>query len=234
MHNHRTSENYLLSSYNYHLPPELIAQEPAHPRDSSRLMVCDPTSGNSGDSAVDHRTFRELDTILSSGDVLVINDSRVIPARVKGLKSTGGKSEVLFLNPLDDDSPLEALIRGRVREGTVIDPIGSRHPDQRIKIRRHISEGRYEVMVNGTTDMSTFLHEVGELPVPPYIKKPLLEQENYQTVYSGEPGSVAAPTAGLHFTNDLLHRLERRGVQVMKVTLHVSIGTFLPISSSGW
>ena len=217
----RTEETYLLSSFNYHLPPELIAQEPVHPRDSSRFMVCD-LDGNEkcmdrgdGDlsgasNEIRHLRFHDLPNLLSSDDILMVNDSRVIPARVKGHKTTGGKSEVLFLSTDPEKGPLEALIKGRIREGAKIYPdtsgIRSEGSGERTRIRvvRHISEGRYEVEVRGvggtlgTNEIMTFLEESGEMPVPPYIQKPLEEKEDYQTVYSREAGSVAAPTAGLH------------------------------------
>lgn len=235
---HRTDEAHLLSSYNYHLPAELIAQEPVHPRDSSRFMVC-----GLEEERIDHLRFSDLPDLLSSDDILVVNDSRVIPARVKCHKSTGGKSEVLFLSTDPSQGPLEALIKGRIREGGTIIPdkggiaclaeggrkaIGTSDSIS-IRVVRHISEGRFEVEVKGTDDVNGFLDRAGEMPVPPYIRKPLAEREDYQTVYSREAGSVAAPTAGLHFTEELLDRLQRNGVRIVPITLHVSIGTFLPV-----
>ncbi|MCK4613959.1 MAG: S-adenosylmethionine:tRNA ribosyltransferase-isomerase, partial [Thermoplasmata archaeon] len=237
MNTDRTEEEYLLSSYNYHLPSELIAQDPADPRDSSRLMVCDLET-----DMIDHLRFRDIEGLLSEGDILVLNDSRVIPARIKGHKPTGGKAEVLFLNPLDNDGPLEALIKGRIKEGGVIIPDetttgrvrerGSRGAGAgqiRIRAVRHINEGRFEVELQGVDALETFMERHGEMPVPPYIKKSLDQREKYQTVFSNEPGSIAAPTAGLHFTKDLLTRLKKKGIRILTITLHVSIGTFLPV-----
>jgi len=224
-------EEYLLSSYNYHLPHELIAQEPANPRDSSRLMKCDL-----GRDFVGHLRFRDLENLMDSGDILVLNDSRVIPARVKGHKPTGGKAEVLFLNPLDTGGPLEALVKGRVKIGGEIIPdkygiMGPRRTEgqPKVKVVRQIHEGRFEVEVVGIDDLPGFLDSSGEMPVPPYIKKSLDEGEKYQTVYSDPPGSIAAPTAGLHFTDELLNRLGKKGIRILTITLHVSIGTFLPV-----
>lgn len=237
-------ERFLLSSYHYHLPPELIAQDPANPRDSSRFMVCDLEK-----DTVDHTQFRDLESILDPGDVLVLNDSRVIPARIRGHKPTGGKAEVLFLNALDTEAPLEALIKGRVPEGGIIIPdtiadsgndlscnrktghAGSGNSNDHVKVRvvRHIHEGRFEVEILGADGPETLMNRYGEMPLPPYIRKPLDIKEKYQTVFSRESGSIAAPTAGLHFTNDLLDRLKTKGIRIVTVTLHVSIGTFLPV-----
>ena len=242
-------ESFLLSSYNYHLPPELIAQEPTHPRDSSRLMVCDLNRNE-----LKHLRFHGIGNVLEKGDILVLNDSRVIPARVRGRKPTGGKTEVLFLNTGDGKGPLEALIKGKVQEGTFIIPdmrdgrchngqgmetrednchneqgMETRETPLRIEVTRHISEGRFEVDVKGVDDVEGFLDRHGEMPVPPYIRKPLEDREDYQTVYSRESGSIAAPTAGLHFTTDLLAGLRKQGVRIVTVTLHVGIGTFLPV-----
>jgi len=241
MNGNHQDERFLLSSYNYHLPPELIAQDPADPRDSSRLMMCDVLSGST-----DHRKFRDIEQLLDPNDILVLNDSRVIPARIKGRKSTGGRAEVLFLNPgkdLTPYTPLEALIKGKIREGSVIIPEKHLGPDtsqglrrlesvRKIKIVRHINEGRFEVEIEGlhqSEDIMAFMDQFGEMPVPPYIKKPLDRREKYQTVYSERAGSIAAPTAGLHFTPELIQRLERKGIRIVAITLHVSIGTFLPV-----
>ena len=222
----QSDDRYLLSSYDYRLPRELIAQEPAEPRDSSRLMVCDIEEG-----IVEHRIFREIEEILSPNDILVLNNTKVIPARVRGRKPTGGKVEVLFLNPHEESAPLQALIKGKVREGSTVEiPVPEMQGKTvRVNIRRHIREGRFEVEVEGVEDILGFLSTLGEMPVPPYIRKPLDRKEKYQTVFSREPGSVAAPTAGLHFTTELLSRLGRKGIRVLTLTLHVSIGTFLPV-----
>jgi len=213
-------------------------------------MVCDLEMNN-----IDHRVYRDIEEYLERDDILVVNDSRVIPARIKGRKTTGGKAEVLFLNAHEKDEPIEALIKGRVREDTVIIPETGRgegggggrskeHTNSRlseatltsvssvpgrIKILRHISEGRFEVEVKGIDSLSDFLDHNGEMPVPPYIRKPLEDREEYQTVYSDRAGSIAAPTAGLHFTESLLDKLKKKGVRILPITLHVSIGTFLPV-----
>ena len=218
-------DTYLLSSYHYHLPQELIAQEPVEPRDSSKLMVCYLT-----EDRVEHRVFRELEEIVSREDVIVLNDTKVIPARARGKKPTGGKVEVLFLNP-HEHTPLQALIKGRVKEGGVVELPISRKPNDVVKVKlvRHINQGRFEVEVESIEDIGRFLSKYGEMPVPPYIQKPLERKDRYQTVFSRALGSVAAPTAGLHFTHHLMERLRKKGVKILTITLHVSVGTFLPV-----
>ncbi|HEY3017364.1 MAG TPA: tRNA preQ1(34) S-adenosylmethionine ribosyltransferase-isomerase QueA [Gaiellaceae bacterium] len=185
----------------YDLPPELIAQHPVARRDESRLLVYDRVS-----ERVDHRRFADLADVI--GDALtVVNDTRVVPARIPIERPRG---EVLLLERLDEDGLWEALARPtrRLRPGERYGPV---------ELLEHLGEGRWHVRLDGEPE--------GETPLPPYITEPLAEPERYQTVYAHEPGSAAAPTAGLHFTEELLKRLD-----VERVTLHVGLDTFRPIA----
>lgn len=207
--------------FDYELPKELIAQEPVEPRDASRLMVVDRATGR-----IAHHRFYELVDLLQPGDILVANDSRVMPARLFARKATGGRVEILLLVRRDDRT-WEALVRGhRVRPGVTL----------YLEARPHISAEVLEVTPSGgrllrfSEPLTPYLREVGHIPLPPYIHKPLKDPERYQTVYAREEGSAAAPTAGLHFTPRLIKQLEKKGVQFYFVTLHVGIDTFRPIT----
>ena len=207
--------------FDYELPEELIAQEPVEPRDASRLMVVDRRTGE-----IVHRRFRDLPDILRPGDVLVANDSRVIPARLFARKQTGGRVEILLLVRRDEVT-WEALVRGRrVRPGTVMHL--ENRPEVKIEVLDVTSAGgrllRFNQPLNG------LLSQVGQVPLPPYIRRPLADPERYQTVYAREVGSAAAPTAGLHFTPRLIDALKARGITFHFVTLHVGIDTFRPIT----
>lgn len=205
------------SDFDYHLPPELIAQTPVEPRDSSRLMVL-----SRGGGSIAHRRFSELDELLRGGDVLVFNDSRVLPARLMGHKAdTGGKVELLLLRRLEPGL-WEALAKPSrsIREGTRIELDGL----QAEVIQRN--EGALRVV---RFSDEAALEQAGQVPLPPYIHRPLDDPERYQTIYSRVQGSAAAPTAGLHFTTELLDRLGEKGIEFAFVTLHVGLDTFVPV-----
>jgi S-adenosylmethionine:tRNA ribosyltransferase-isomerase len=204
-----------LSDFDYTLPKELIAQEPLRRRDASRLMVL------RGDS-IEHRIFREIVRYLEKGDLLVFNNSRVIPARLRGRKSTGGRVEILLVKELEENL-WECLFKGKLREGAEISfPSGiSAKVEQK-------SEGKLVVRFTGG-DIRQVMWKIGEMPTPPYIKRRVDNPEEYQTVYASKDGSIAAPTAGFHFTQELLAELRSLGVEFAFITLHVGLGTFLPV-----
>jgi S-adenosylmethionine:tRNA ribosyltransferase-isomerase len=209
------------SDFDYQLPPELIAQTPIEPRDSSRLMVLNRTGGS-----VEHRHFSDIVDYLKAGDVLVFNDSRVIPARLKGRKAeTGGKVELLLLRRLDN-AVWEVLLKPakRVAIGARLE-IGDSDDSISAEI---IEEGEGGIKVI-RFPQEMLLPKLGKIPLPPYIRTPLENAERYQTVYARAPGSVAAPTAGLHFTPQMLEKLEQSGIELLFVTLHVGLDTFRPV-----
>ncbi len=207
--------------FDYFLPSELIAQTPIEPRDHSRLMVL-----NRSDSSIKDRRFYELIDYLQAGDVLVFNDSRVIPARLAGRKvASGGRVEILLLRRLDA-GVWEALVKPGKRVG-----VGTR-----VEIATNGAEVLAEITGLGQDGVKlirfsdeTLLPELGRIPLPPYIRLPLTRPERYQTVYAEATGSVAAPTAGLHFTPELIERLQRKGIHCLFVTLHVGLDTFRPV-----
>lgn len=208
------------SDFDYELPPDCIAQRPARPRDSSRLLILDRTSGT-----IAHRHFRDILDELSPPDVLVLNETRVIPARLKGSKIPGGgKVELLLLKRLSTQT-WEALVGGRGLK-----------PGRRIKLTDSLEAsieadlGRSKRIIHFSAPVLSQLDGLGEMPLPPYIHAPLESRDEYQTTYARYPGSAAAPTAGLHFTPELLQRVEDKGVRVLKVTLHVGLDTFLPVA----
>ena len=207
----------------YDLPERLIAQTPLPRRDGSRMLVLDKSTGQTG-----HRHFYDLPEYLRAGDCLVLNDSRVIPARLIGVRATGGAAEVVLLRDLGEGR-WECLTRpGRkMRPGTTVTFGGDGE-----------LTGTVEAVAEGGNRVIRFEYEgiflevlerLGRMPLPPYIKTQLDDPERYQTVYSVHPGSAAAPTAGLHFTQELLQRIRDMGVQVCFVTLHVGLGTFRPV-----
>ncbi|MBN1488037.1 MAG: tRNA preQ1(34) S-adenosylmethionine ribosyltransferase-isomerase QueA [Anaerolineae bacterium] len=210
---------------NYDLPESLIAQEAVEPRDSSRLLVLHRES-----NTLEHRTFHEIEAYLRPGDLLVANESRVIPARLYGRKEdSGGKVEILLLRDLGDRQ-WNCLIGGaRTREGTVIRLYQDNVPSE--LTAKVISTGeRGKRVVEFKESIEPYLEELGHIPLPPYIHRPLENPERYQTIYSRTPGSAAAPTAGLHFTPDLMLRLREQGIKLGFVTLHVGLDTFRPIN----
>ncbi len=213
------------SDFEYYLPPEMIAQTPVEPRDYSRLLVL-----NRADGSIEHRRFFEIIDYLKSGDVLVLNESRVIPARLLGHKAGGGaRIEFLLLNRVGD-SIWESLARPgkRVRPGTVVE-IESEEKQSSITVEVQSKNENGTVMVHLHNE--ELLEDLGEVPLPPYIHKPVDDPERYQTVYARTKGSVAAPTAGLHFTPALLDRIAAMGIELVFVTLHVGLGSFRPVKS---
>ncbi len=213
------------SDFDYELPEELIAQHPAAQRDHSRLLVMDKNTG-----AVEHRVFRDIVNYLHAGDVLVLNNTKVIPARIFGVKEGGtAKIEVLLLKR-DDDLPntWEVLVHPgkRAKVGTVID-----FGEGRLKgeVIANTSAGR-KVTFHFDGIFEEILEELGTMPLPPYIHEQLEDQNRYQTVYAKVDGSAAAPTAGLHFTTELLETLRQNGIEIEEVLLHVGLGTFKPVS----
>ncbi|GAB1421478.1 tRNA preQ1(34) S-adenosylmethionine ribosyltransferase-isomerase QueA [Anaerolineales bacterium] len=207
--------------FDYDLPERFIAQFPVEPRDSSKLMVLDPQS-----QQISHHIFTEFPDYLQSGDVIVLNDTRVIPARLHATKASGGKAEILLLKQKD---PLHwyALVGGkRIRIGS---ELAINQSDVRARIVENL-EGS-ERLVRFSQEINPWLEDVGEIPLPPYIHERLDEPERYQTIFNRIEGSAAAPTAGLHFTPELLMALRDKGVQFAYVTLHIGLDTFQPVKS---
>jgi S-adenosylmethionine:tRNA ribosyltransferase-isomerase len=223
------------ADFDYDLPPELIAQVPAVERDQSRLLVLRRDSGK-----VEHRRFRDVLDLLHPGDVLVLNNSRVIPARLRGCNArTRGRFELLLLeeNALNDWWVMLRPGR-RARAGTEIVLLDTEGRPGRVRatVLEKNDEGHVRVRFSGETNVLTELATLGEVPLPPYItradaSRSAEDAERYQTVFAQPPGSVAAPTAGLHFTQDLLADIRARGIEVRFVTLHVGFGTFAPVKT---
>lgn len=215
---------FKLSDYDYELPPGLIAQEPSQKRDHSRLLVLDKETGACRD-----RMFYELPEYLRRGDLLVFNDTKVLPARLLGRRATGGAVEILLLHPDRGQKKrgYQALIKplGRLKEGEEI-ALG------RGLVCRLLDAGNKVVDFKGAS-AETVMKKAGVLPLPPYVRRPAQksDQTRYQTVYARHAGAVAAPTAGLHFTGSLLRRLKARGIKTAFLTLHVGYGTFAPVRS---
>lgn len=208
----------------YELPDDLIAQVPVEPRDRSRLMVLHRDTGE-----IEHRQFRDIGDYLEPGDVLIANESRVIPARMYGRKEpTGGKVEILLLRQVAPQR-WTALVGGaRTRAGSTIRLCHEDEPTQLVAEVQAIGEGGERTLVF-SEPVEAYLDLVGHVPLPPYIHRQLDDPERYQTVYARTPGSAAAPTAGLHFTPELLLALRSAGVELGFVTLHVGLDTFRPI-----
>jgi len=211
-----------VSDFDYDLPQELIAQDPIEPRDASRLLIMDKETG-----ALSHSNFFRLTKMLKAGDVLVLNDTKVLPARLFARRKTGASIEVLLLKQVGLNT-WEALVR----------PGKKALPGERLyfaiegfeaKVIDHSHDGTRIIEFVYEGDFYDILDKLGRMPLPPYIKKPLQDQARYQPVYAREKGSAAAPTAGLHFTPDLLATLDRQGVIIVKVLLHVGLGTFRPV-----
>lgn len=217
------------TDFGFDLPQELIAQHPTLVRDASRLMVVRRHSG-----AIEHRQFRELPSLLKSGDILVHNNSQVLPARLFARNPrTGGQFEILLLEEIAKDDWWVMLKPGkRARVGTRIELLGTVSP-----LIAQVSEinmdGHRRLQFHGTQDLLSQLRMIGRVPLPPYITRPANEEDcrRYQTIYSSVPGSIAAPTAGLHFTDELLLMLREHRIHSHFVTLHVGIGTFSPVKA---
>ena len=209
----------------YELPEELIAQEPVEPRDHSRLMVV-----NRADGSIEDKRFYDIIDYLDPGDVLVINDSKVIPARIFGEKEgTGAPIEVVLLRRHESDL-WEVLTRPgkKTKVGTTIifgDSLRA-HVEEVIEGGNRMLRFEYD---KTKEDFFSIIDRLGMMPLPPYIKKPLEDKDRYQTVYANERGSAAAPTAGLHFTNELLEKIKAKGIKIAPVMLHVGLGTFRPV-----
>ncbi|MGQ9856393.1 MAG: tRNA preQ1(34) S-adenosylmethionine ribosyltransferase-isomerase QueA [Fervidobacterium sp.] len=218
------SKLYKLDAYDYFLPEELIAQQPIEPRDHSRLMVLDRTTGN-----IQHRIFKDIVEYLSPNDLLVFNTSKVIPARIYGKKATGATIELLLLEKLSS-GVWKCLVKpGKaVKEGTEI--IFSRSGESIIGTCVGRAEEGTRIIEFSVND-DHVIFSFGKIPLPHYIKNENIEFERYQTVYAKHEGSVAAPTAGLHFTNELLEKIKSKGVRTAEVILHVGIGTFRPVKA---
>ncbi len=208
-----------VADFDYDLPPELIAQTPVEPRDSSRLMLLDRQTG-----AIEHHVFREIVDFIDPGDVLVLNSTRVIPARLQAAKESGGAAEILLLRQLSE-TQWRALVGGkRIRSGT---KLYLPQNDIVAEVLEELEES--ERVIEFSQPINSLLPDLGETPLPPYIHEALADSERYQTVYSREDGSAAAPTAGLHFTADLLLALKEKGVQFAYCTLHIGLDTFKPV-----
>lgn len=215
-------EKILRSDFYYDLPEERIAQTPIEPRDQSRLMVVDRKSG-----ALEHRRFYELPELLRKDDLLVMNDSKVFPARLYGIKrTTGVHCEVLLLNRRAEDT-WEALVRPgrRLKKGTVVDF----SEELSAEILETVEGGNRIVKFHFEGVFFEILERIGQMPLPPYITEKLKDRSRYNTIYSHELGSAAAPTAGLHFTENVFAGLRDKGIDTAFVTLHVGLGTFRPV-----
>lgn len=222
-----------LSDYDYELPSELIASEPALRREDARLLVVHRDPGK-----FEHRTIRDLPEYLLAGDAIVLNDSKVLPARLFGTRTaTGGKWEGLFLSADPEGNwRLLTQTKGKLQPGETITVHKAHAPEDPetivLTLLKRGEEGKWTVRPESDASHIELLEKFGTMPLPPYMKKPIAAAQDrvrYQTTFADRPGSVAAPTAGLHFTPELLAQCSRREVQIEKVTLHVGIGTFRPI-----
>jgi S-adenosylmethionine:tRNA ribosyltransferase-isomerase len=226
---------YSLDDYDYALPVGLIAQAPASSREQSRLLVMDRSSG-----ILEHRGFGDIGCYLRPGDVLVVNDTRVVPGRLCGTKDSGGRVELLVLDPYKDPGLAETegyccLIKAskRPQQGSVLTFTGG----IRAQLLTPVQAGQGQVRFLAAEPIGEILERIGRVPLPPYIQRGPEDSTGedrraYQTVYAARPGAVAAPTAGLHFSRQLLQQLEAQSVQVAKITLHVGYGTFSPIRAT--
>jgi S-adenosylmethionine:tRNA ribosyltransferase-isomerase len=215
----------LIDDFDYDLPPELIAQEPLETRDASRLLILDKQSG-----AVRHSMFTRLGEELQRGDLLVLNDTKVLPARLFATKESGAKIELLLLKQ-DGLKTWQCLVRPakRAAPGT---RLSFALPELTATVTATGEEGTRLVEFHCQGDFFPILESLGKMPLPPYIKKELEDQSRYQVIYAREPGSAAAPTAGLHFTQRLLDELaEQYGIETARLTLHVGLGTFRPVKT---
>ena len=226
-------QDFTLKAYDYHLPPENIAQHPADKRGDSRLFVLNQTT-----DVREHRSFTDIVDLLQPGDLLVINDTRVFPARLLGHKDTGGKAEVFLLS-----YPQESEEKGEITATALIKSSKRPHPGSSILISDELSctileslgEGRVKIALHydQAKGLAEILSACGQIPLPPYITRDTgstdEDARRYQTVYADRPGAVAAPTAGLHFSEDLLAKIREKGVTIARITLHVGYGTFAPV-----
>ena len=233
------------SDFRYHLPKELIAQDPVHPRDTSDLLILNRRNGD-----IRHRKFHEIVGLFESDDVMVVNDTKVLPARLFGRKSTGGKVEFLLINAIGDkkamlasEMPMDEVgwagyVRGKnIRTGMEMKLNGV--PIKAV-LKEHLGGTKFSISFvrddgNETygknISLDGFLNIAGVMPTPPYIGKELDDNSKYQTIFAEYPGSIAAPTAGLHFSDRILGELKEKGVNIASITLHVGPGTFQPVTS---
>ena len=215
-----------IEQFNYYLPEELIAQTPIQKRDESRLLVMNRITGEYED-----KVFKDVIDYLEPGDVLVRNDTKVIPARLYGTKSTGAKVEFVLLKRLEGDT-WEVMCRpgNKLHEGAIVN-FGEEGKDPLLtaEIIGLMEDGTRKVKFSYSGIFNEILDQIGLMPLPPYIHESLKEKDRYNTVYAMFDGSAAAPTAGLHFTKELLKKIEEKGVEIANVTLHVGIGTFRPV-----
>ncbi len=211
-----------VTDFDYELPERLIAQTPIQKRDESRLMVL-----NRNKKSIEHKIFTDIIDYINEGDCLVINETKVIPARLYGKKTTGANVEFLLLKRIEGDV-WESIVRpgNKLKPGTVVE-FGNGILKAEILDIMEQGTRRVKFIYNGI--FNEILDEIGLMPLPPYIHEELKEKDRYQTIYARHEGSAAAPTAGLHFTKELLEKIERKGISIAKVTLHVGIGTFRPV-----
>lgn len=212
-----------LKEFDYYLPKELIAQDPLENRSDSRLMLLDKNSG-----AIEHKIFRDITEYLNPGDCLVINDTKVIPARLYGTrKGTGAAIEILLLKRMENDT-WECLVRPgkKCHIGTVVEFGEGLLTGEIVNV---VEDGNRHIKFTYDGIFEEILDKLGQMPLPPYITHELKDKNRYQTVYAKHEGSAAAPTAGLHFTKELLERIREKGVYIASVTLHVGLGTFRPV-----
>ena len=207
----------LTSELDYELPEALIAQKPAEPRDASRLLVVDAKAGT-----ISHHVFRDLPAFLRPGDALVLNETKVLPARLIARRPGGGEVELLFLRELGGNWEALARPSKRLKPGMALTVDG----DDGLEVVKSLGEGRWVV---AGRDLRGTMERSGRMPLPPYIRATAEAEGAYQTVYARNPGSAAAPTAGFHFTEEVLEGAERAGAKIARVTLHVGAGTFAPI-----
>ena len=212
-----------LSEFDYELPEELIAKYPVVPRHAAKLMVL-----NRKDNSIKHDTFINLPDYLDEGDLLVFNNTKVLPARLYGKKPTGGKVEVVLTDYIRPDE-WKALVGGKkIKPGLIIEIA----PDFHIEILEHLEGGSFKVRLLGK-DPLKLLDKYGHIPIPPYLKREEepIDREYYQTIFAQEKGAVAAPTASLHFSEELMQKIKEKGINIAFITLHVSYGTFKPVKT---
>jgi S-adenosylmethionine:tRNA ribosyltransferase-isomerase len=213
---------YKLEEFDYHLPPELIAQEPIYPRDSSRLLIVSRKEG-----IIREGIFRDIVNFLNKGDTLVLNDTRVVNARLLGRREKGGKIEVLLLRE-KERGVWETLVkpgkRARINDTIIFEKDGFS-----AKVLKKTAQGGRVLKFSSPCD--TFIKSKGKVPLPPYIKREIYDFNRYQTVYAQKEGAIAAPTAGLHFTPHLLKKLQKKGVRITPITLHCGLATFRPVKT---
>ncbi len=219
------NDRFNLNSYDYFLPSSLIAQSPSKKRDRSHLLVLDKNSG-----VIEHKVFKDIIDYIDKNSVLVLNNTKVLPSRIYGIKSeSGAKIEVLLLKEINENI-WECLVKPqkRIKENSIIE-FGNNLSGQVIKLYK---DGITHIKMNYEGIFTQILESIGALPLPPYIHKKLKDNTRYQTVYASTLGSAAAPTAGLHFTEELLNKIKGKGVEILYVTLHIGLGTFKSVSSA--